>query len=58
MDNNLYQRYEGEIQITKRDLLRNEKINVLAQVKDYDLPLLDYIGSNTQVIFRKVNKEE
>ncbi|MBN3489823.1 DUF871 domain-containing protein [Lactobacillus acidophilus] len=58
MDNNLYQRYEGEIQITKRDLPRNEKNNVLAQVKDYDLPLLDYIGSNTQVIFRKVNKEE
>ncbi|MBN6049669.1 DUF871 domain-containing protein [Lactobacillus helveticus] len=55
VDNDLYQRYKGEIEITKCDLPRNEKVNVLAQVKDYDLPLLDYIGSNTRVIFRKAN---
>lgn len=53
IDNNLYPRYQGEIEITKCDLLRNEKINVLAQVKDYDLPLLDFIGSNTKIIFKK-----
>lgn len=53
IDNNLYPRYQGEIEITKRDLPNNEKVNVLAQVQVYDLPLLDYVGSNTRVIFKK-----
>lgn len=53
IDNNLYQHYQGEIEITKRDLPTDERVNVLAQVADYDLPLLDYIGSNTRVIFKK-----
>ncbi|WP_281680966.1 DUF871 domain-containing protein [Lactobacillus gallinarum] len=55
VDNDLYQRYKGEIEVTKCDLPRNEKVNVLAQVKDYDLPLLDYIGADMRVIFRKAN---
>ena len=58
IDNNLYQRYEGEIEITKRDLPCDQKVNVLGQVKNYDLALLDYIGSDTRVIFRKSNKQE
>lgn len=58
IDNNLYQRYEGEIQITKRDLPCDQKVNVLGQVKTYDLALLDYISSNTRVIFRKATKQE
>lgn len=53
IDNSLYPRYQGEIEITKRDLLQDDKVNVLAQVDEYDLPLLDYIGSNTRVIFKK-----
>lgn len=53
IDNNLYSRYQGEIEITKRNLPNDERVNVLAQVDDYDLPLLDYIGSNTRVIFKK-----
>lgn len=53
IDNRLYQRYQGEIEITKRDLPQNERVNVLAQVKEYDLPLLDYIGSGVRIIFKK-----
>lgn len=56
IDNHLYPRYEGEIEITKRDLPCNEKVNVLAQVKDYDLPLLKYVDSDTQIIFRRATK--
>lgn len=56
IDNNLYPRYEGEIEITKRNLPCNEKVNVLAQVKDYDLPLLKYVDSSTQIIFRRATK--
>ena len=58
IDNNLYQRYEGEIEITKRDLPCDQKVNVLGQVKNYDLALLDYIGSDTRVIFRKANNKQ
>lgn len=58
IDNNLYPRYQGEIEITKRDLPCDQKVNVLGQVKNYDLALLDYIGSDTRVIFRRTNKEK
>lgn len=58
IDNSLYQRYEGEIEVTKRDLPCDKKVNVMGQVKDYDLALLDHIGSSTRVIFRKANKEK
>ena len=51
VDNEEYGRYEGEIQITKRDLLANEKVNVIGRIKKSDRPLLRYIrgGAKFQV---------
>ncbi len=46
-----YLRYKGELQITKRDLLPDEKVNVLGHVVRSDLPLLNFIQSKTKMIF-------
>jgi len=43
IDNERYGRYQGEIQITKRDLPKDEKVNVIGRVINRDLPLLPYI---------------
>ena len=50
-DNDRYLRYKGELQITKRDLLPDEKVNVLGHVVRSDLPLLNFIQSKTKMIF-------
>jgi uncharacterized protein len=42
MDNDLYGRYRGEIQITLRDLPADERVNVIGKVCADDLPLLSY----------------
>ena len=48
MDNRLYGRYQGEIQITKRDLPSDEKVNVLGRVIEEDLLLIKLIkGGDT-----------
>ncbi|WP_071460883.1 DUF871 domain-containing protein [Bacillus massilinigeriensis] len=44
VDNERYGRYQGEIQIAKRDLPRDERVNVIGSVIDADLPLLPFIG--------------
>lgn len=44
LDNHLYGRYAGELQITKVDLPADERVNVLAQVEEAALGLLGYIG--------------
>ncbi|QUL52702.1 DUF871 domain-containing protein [Paenibacillus tritici] len=43
VDNNLYGRYEHELQITLRDLPAHEAVNVIGHVIEEDLPLLDYV---------------
>ena len=50
-DNKLYLRYQGELQITKRDLPADEKVNVLGHVVADDLPLLNQIGARQSIIF-------
>ncbi len=50
-DNKLYLRYQGELQITKRDLPADERVNVLGQVVPQDLPLLDLIRANQKINF-------
>lgn len=50
-DNTKYLRYQGELQITKRDLPADEKINVLGHVVADDLPLLNQIGAGQSIIF-------
>ncbi|UAL53802.1 MULTISPECIES: MupG family TIM beta-alpha barrel fold protein [Metabacillus] len=41
MDNDGYGRYKGEIQICRRDLEADERVNVIGHVSSEDLPLLD-----------------
>ncbi|WP_040287353.1 DUF871 domain-containing protein [Sporosarcina koreensis] len=46
VDNERYMRYQGELQVTKRDLQQDERVNVLGRVVEEDLPLLKYIGGS------------
>jgi uncharacterized protein len=47
IDNDLYLRYKGEIQIARRALAQDNKVNVIGQVVDEDVPLLYYIRGGT-----------
>ena len=46
IDNELYKRYCGEIQIMKRDYPQDEKVNVIGKVKADNLELLKLIDRN------------
>ncbi|MGG0643229.1 MupG family TIM beta-alpha barrel fold protein [Sporosarcina gallistercoris] len=48
IDNERYLRYQGELQVTKADLVADERVNVLGQVIGEDIALLNYIGGNQQ----------
>ncbi|QPA32336.1 DUF871 domain-containing protein [Thermaerobacillus caldiproteolyticus] len=43
IDNTLYGRYAGELQITLADLPQDEKVNVVGCIIEEDLPLLSYV---------------
>ncbi|MFB5253323.1 DUF871 domain-containing protein [Bacillus mycoides] len=45
MDNELYGRYAGEMQIVMNDLPEDGKVNVVGMVVEEDVPLLPYIGA-------------
>ena len=53
IDNKLYGRYNGEIQIVKVDLNQDDKVNVLGHIKDKEIPLLEYIKNDVKFIFKK-----
>lgn len=44
IDNLRYGRYAGELQLTKRDLAADERVNVIGRVIEADWPLLQQIG--------------
>lgn len=44
LDNQDYGRYKGELQIVKRDLPGDPRVNVIGQIVEEDLSLLKYIG--------------
>ncbi|WP_214830262.1 MupG family TIM beta-alpha barrel fold protein [Exiguobacterium sp. s56] len=48
VDNAKYGRYAGELQVTKRDLLADERVNVLGRVIEADRPLIQSIGPGTK----------
>lgn len=50
MDNDLYGRYRGELQISLTDLPADEMVNVIGSVFEEDLPLL-HIGEPGQAIY-------
>ncbi|HCB26919.1 MAG TPA: DUF871 domain-containing protein [Enterococcus sp.] len=56
LDNEKYCRYMGEIQITKRDLPADEKVNRVARVIKEELPLLEQIHAG--VNFKLIKKEK
>ncbi|MGW8426659.1 MupG family TIM beta-alpha barrel fold protein [Peribacillus simplex] len=43
MDNDAYGRYRGEVQICKRDLGANHRVNVIGRVIEEDIPLLSLL---------------
>lgn len=51
IDNDLYGRYAGEIQITINHLPQDDKVNVLGFVIQEDLPLLAHIKAGTKFQF-------
>lgn len=60
LDNERYLRYIGEIQITKKDLPADEKVNRVAQISEAELPLLEQIraGVNFKIIRREGKTNE
>ncbi|WP_214792795.1 MULTISPECIES: MupG family TIM beta-alpha barrel fold protein [unclassified Exiguobacterium] len=44
IDNDRYGRYAGELQVMKRDLPADERVNVIGRVIEMDRPLVQYIG--------------
>lgn len=48
IDNAKYGRYAGELQITKHDLVADERVNVLGRVIEADRPLIQAIGPGTK----------
>ncbi|MBP3038793.1 DUF871 domain-containing protein [Bacillaceae bacterium Marseille-Q3522] len=48
-DNDLYGRYRGEIQITLNDLPADQRVNVIGQVTEEDIPLLTLLQPNDKV---------
>ncbi|WP_412989428.1 MupG family TIM beta-alpha barrel fold protein [Pediococcus siamensis] len=51
IDNDLYGRYQGEIQICKVNLPVNNRVNVLGQIDQVDIPLLALVRENTGIEF-------
>lgn len=49
MDNDLYGRYRGEVQIALRNLPADERVNVIGQVIEEDLELLSHIQPGQQL---------
>lgn len=57
MDNDRYGRYRGEVQITLRDLPADERVNVIGQVIEEDIPLLSLLcGKVTVLVYRMINQ--
>lgn len=53
IDNVNYLRYCGELQITKKDLPADRRVNVIGKITDSEIFLLDYIGEETKFKFVK-----
>ena len=58
MDNERYGRYQGEVQIVKRPLEADERVNVIGEVCEASKGLLQYIKDGTKFKFVGVDKDE
>ncbi|PGL70392.1 MupG family TIM beta-alpha barrel fold protein [Bacillus sp. AFS055030] len=54
IDNELYGRYKGELQIMHTNLPSDEKVNVIGMIIEDDLSLLKYIGSGKKFKLKRV----
>ena len=53
IDNSLYKRYCGEVQITKQDFPKDEKVNVIGKVENEYLGILDMIQRGSKFVLKK-----
>ena len=53
LNNHLYQRYAGEIQLVKDTLPMNKRVNVVGRVTDGSLPLVNLIQPSQEFIYMK-----
>ncbi|MBS2969166.1 DUF871 domain-containing protein [Metabacillus sp. KIGAM252] len=53
MDNDLYGRYRGEIQLVKEDLPGDERVNVIGRISASDQPLLELIQPGQTLLLIK-----
>ena len=53
IDNKNYLRYSGEIQIMKKDFIKDDRVNVIGRIKDEYLEELDYIEAGNRFRFVK-----
>ncbi|GFR36440.1 DUF871 domain-containing protein [Thermobrachium celere] len=53
IDNKYYLRYSGELQICKRNLPKDDRVNVVSKVIEEELFLIDYIKEGTRFRFIK-----
>lgn len=51
MDNDDYGRYSGEVQVTKKDLPADERVNLLGKITKETIPLLFYVQGRTKFEF-------
>lgn len=51
LDNYLYGRYSGELQIVKNNLVADAKVNVMGKIRDNDLDLIKQISSGQKYQF-------
>ncbi|MBM6615915.1 DUF871 domain-containing protein [Desemzia sp. RIT804] len=58
IDNQKYQRYMGEIQVIVHTLPKDEKVNVVAQIREEDHPLLDWCGAGCQFELKEQMKQK
>lgn len=58
VDNKKYERYEGEIQITKRDLPADNKVNVIGRIKKSDRVLLQYVRGGVKFKIKWMKKDK
>ena len=54
MQNKLAQRYSGEVSLIKSDLSFEARSNVIGFISPEHVKLLDFIDSNTKIVFRKL----
>lgn len=54
MQNKLAQRYSGEVSLIKSNLHFEARSNVIGFISPEYVKLLDFIDSNTKIIFRRL----